>query len=92
MALKCFDLKLLLVLSTSSTKTIGKGPLTRPQAFLKDFKYMPMIGNEQKPVTFRQKTIVAKESQMRRGFDKKAYDSNWDRIFGKAKKEESEKK
>ena len=48
---------------------------------------MPLIGNEQKPVTFRQKTIVAKESQMRRGFDKKAYDSNWDRIFGKNNKE-----
>lgn len=43
---------------------------------------MPLIGNAEKPVTFRQKTVVSKESQMRKGFDKKAYDDNWERIFG----------
>ena len=43
---------------------------------------MAQLGSEEKPVMFR-KAIVAKESRFRKGFDKKKYDENYDRIFNR---------
>jgi hypothetical protein len=52
---------------------------------------MPQIGSDEKPVTFR--TPVYKKSESkganpRPGFYTQDYRDNWDRIFGKKKKEE----
>ena len=47
---------------------------------------MPQIGSEQKPFVMRTGTSVSKESRYRKGFDKKKYDENYDRIFRKDKK------
>ena len=42
---------------------------------------MPQIGSDEKSVLFR-RTIASKESRVRKGFNKQAYDNNWERIFG----------
>ncbi len=41
---------------------------------------MAQIGSEERPVMFR-KAIVSKESRYRKGFNKKKFDENYDRIF-----------
>ena len=48
---------------------------------------MPQIGSEQKPFVMHTGTTVNKESRFRKGFDKKKYDENYDRIFKKEAKE-----
>ena len=41
---------------------------------------MAQIGSDERPVMFR-KAIVSKESRYRKGFNKKKFDENYDRIF-----------
>ena len=41
---------------------------------------MPQIGSNENPVMFR-KAIVSKDSRFRKGFDRKKYDENYDKIF-----------
>ena len=41
---------------------------------------MAQIGSEERPVMFR-KAIVSKESRYRKGFNKKKFDENYDRIL-----------
>jgi len=48
---------------------------------------MPQLGSEQKPFVMNTGTVVSKESRFRKGFDKKKYDENYDRIFKKKTKE-----
>ena len=48
---------------------------------------MPQLGSEQKPFVMHTGTFVSKESRFRKGFDKKKYDENYDRIFKKETKE-----
>jgi|TARA_R110002167_G_scaffold122980_2_gene301816 hypothetical protein len=49
---------------------------------------MPQIGSNENPVMFR-KAIVSKDSRFRKGFDKKKYDENYDKIFKKNSEFES---
>tara|TARA_R100001510_G_scaffold53703_1_gene55563 strand:+ start:575 stop:772 length:198 start_codon:yes stop_codon:yes gene_type:complete len=51
---------------------------------------MPQLGSDEKPIVMHTGTIVSKESRYRRGFDKKKYDENYDRIFRKDKKDVEE--
>ena len=44
---------------------------------------MPQIGSEEKPFVVSTGTIVSTESRHRKGFNKSAYDLNYDRIFKK---------
>ena len=44
---------------------------------------MAQLGSEQKPFVMHTGTTVNKESRFRKGFDKKKYDENYDRIFKK---------
>tara|TARA_S200002703_G_C3749850_1_gene230690 strand:- start:379 stop:588 length:210 start_codon:yes stop_codon:yes gene_type:complete len=44
--------------------------------------FMSQIGSEEKPVMFR-KAIVSKESRFKKGFNKKKYDENYDKIFNR---------
>ena len=48
---------------------------------------MPQLGSDKKPIVMHTGTIVSKESRYRKGFDKKKYDENYDRIFRKNKKD-----
>jgi hypothetical protein len=44
---------------------------------------MTQLGSEQKPFVMNTGTIVSEESRFRKGFDKKKYGKNYDRIFRK---------
>tara|TARA_R100000908_G_scaffold26553_1_gene12202 strand:+ start:190 stop:396 length:207 start_codon:yes stop_codon:yes gene_type:complete len=44
---------------------------------------MPQLGSEEKPFVMSTGTIVSTESRHRKGFNKSAYDLNYDRIFKK---------
>ena len=51
---------------------------------------MPQLGSEEKPIVMHTGTTVSKESRYRKGFDKKKYDENYDRIFRKDKEDTQE--
>ena len=44
---------------------------------------MPQLGSNEKPFVMSTGTKVSKESRFRKGFDKKKYSENYDRIFKK---------
>ena len=44
---------------------------------------MPKIGSDEKQFVMSTGTIASKESRFRKGFNKAAYDENYDRIFRK---------
>tara|TARA_R100001126_G_scaffold93882_1_gene64452 strand:+ start:160 stop:405 length:246 start_codon:yes stop_codon:yes gene_type:complete len=44
---------------------------------------MAQLGSEEKPFVMSTGTIVSTKSRHRRGFNKSAYDKNYDRIFKK---------
>ena len=44
---------------------------------------MAQIGSDEKPFVVSTGTIASKESRFRKGFNKAAYDENYDRIFRK---------
>ncbi len=44
---------------------------------------MAQIGSDEKPFVLSTGTIASKESRFRKGFNKAAYDKNYDRIFRK---------
>ena len=52
---------------------------------------MPQLGSEKKPFVMHTGTAVSKESRYRKGFNKKKYDENYDRIFRKDKKKDTER-
>jgi len=52
---------------------------------------MPQLGSEEKPFVMNTGTAVSKESRYRKGFNKKKYDENYDRIFRKDKKKDTER-
>ena len=45
--------------------------------------YMAQLGSEEKPFVMSTGTIVSTKSRHKRGFNKSAYDKNYDRIFKK---------
>ena len=53
---------------------------------------MAQLGSEQKPFVMHTGTVVSKESRFRKGFDKKKYDENYDRIFRKKERTVEENK
>ena len=52
---------------------------------------MPQLGSEEKPIVMHTGTTVSKESRYHKGFDKKKYDENYDRIFRKDKEDTQER-
>jgi len=44
---------------------------------------MPQLGSNEKPFVMHTGTKVSKESRFRKGFDRKKYSENYDRIFKK---------
>ena len=52
---------------------------------------MPQLGSEEKPIVMHTGTTVSKESRYRKGFDKKKYDENYDRIFREDKEDTQER-
>ena len=44
---------------------------------------MPQLGSDEKPFMVHPKGIVSKESRFRKGFNKKKYSENYDRIMKK---------
>ena len=44
---------------------------------------MAKIGSEEKPFVMSTGTVASKKSRFRKGFNKAAYDENYDRIFRK---------
>ena len=52
---------------------------------------MPQLGSNEKPFVMSTGTKVSKESRFRKGFDKKKYNENYDRIFKKEATQEKEK-
>ena len=52
---------------------------------------MPQLGSDEKPFMVHPKGIVSKESRFRKGFNKKKYSENYDRIFNsKSKKDKAQ--
>ena len=51
---------------------------------------MPQLGSDEKPFMVHPKGIVSKECRFRKGFNKKKYSENYDRIFNsKSKKDKA---
>jgi len=44
---------------------------------------MAQVGSDEKPFVMSTGTIASKKSRFRKGFNKAAYDENYDRIFRK---------
>ena len=61
-----------------------------PKPFFGVF-YMSQIGSDTQPVVMHTGTVVSKESRYRKGFNKKQYDENYDRIFRKNKLKSDDK-
>ena len=51
---------------------------------------MPQLGSDEKPIVMHTGTAVSKESRYSKGFNKKKYDENYDRIFRKDKEDTQE--
>ena len=67
-------------LSTASTKN-NRGMKYSP------FSIMPQIGSEQNPIRMSAKRTVKVSGQYLKNENKKKYDENYDRIFGRKKNE-----